>query len=230
MARHTKILILGLIAILAIGAISYSRKGVAEDSTAVTKPEQSEQTEIEQLYKEARARFCLLTARPAEEREQAVANIREFLGMPTVDVDFVCSQFEDHLDYTAIKGEYYTAAGFGLTVEVLTNSIIKLDAAELRWGRNEDGTRWNDPAPEYDYSGRYSQAEAQEVAEKFFVDHKNIVGFDIENMSLDLELTGEKPGNYFFTWRNKEGTASVTITNGGQIIVYTNAVGRQPSR
>src|SRR3972149_1785455 len=44
-----------------------------------------------QEYAEARKEFCILTARPAVEREKAVANIREFLGMTDISVEFVCS-------------------------------------------------------------------------------------------------------------------------------------------
>lgn len=185
-----------------------------------------------QTYKEARQRFCLLSARPVEQREEAAANIREFLGKPTVDVDFICSKFEGS-DYTKPKIEYYNAALFGFTVDPKTNYIVEMrtEAWEgSRWGTNEDGTRWFDPQPEYDYTPRYTQAQAQKVAEKFLTDHKNILGIDLAKMTFDPERVGTKPGNYFFGWRNAEGSVDVTITSGGQVIVYSNELGRQPSK
>lgn len=185
-----------------------------------------------QAYKEARQRFCLLSARSVEQREKAVANIREFLSKPTVGVDFICSKFEGS-DYTKPKIEYYNAALFGFTVDPKTNYIVEVrtEAWEgSRWGTNEDGSRWFDPQPEIDYAPRYTQAQAREVAEKFIADHKNILGIDLANMTLDPERVGTKPGNYFFGWRNAEGSVNITITSGGQIIVYSNELERQPSK
>jgi len=107
-----------------------------------------------QAYKEARQRFCLLSARSVEQREKAVANIREFLSKPTVGVDFICSKFEGS-DYTKPKIEYYNAALFGFTVDPKTNYIVEVrtEAWEgSRWGTNEDGSRWFDPQPEIDYT------------------------------------------------------------------------------
>jgi len=171
-----------------------------------------------QEYKEARQKYCLLKSRPAAEREQAVANVKEFLGMPDVPVDFTCGRGNT---------EYYKAARFALSVDPKTNYIIEVGEAERRWGTREDGTRWFDPMPEYDYSGRYNTPEAiRPVAEKFLTDHKDIFGIDITKMTYEFE--GTKPGNFFLKWKtiDKNGKTkelvSVTVTNGGQIIVYDN--------
>lgn len=171
-----------------------------------------------QEYKEARQKYCLLKSRPAAEREQAVANVKEFLGMPDVPVDFTCGRGD---------WEYYTAARFAFTVDPKTNYIIEVGEAERRWGTREDGTRWFDPMPEYDYSGRYTTPEAiRPVAEKFLTDHKDIFGIDITKMTYEFE--GTKPGNFFLKWKTVDESGktkelvNVTITNGGQIIVYDN--------
>ncbi len=185
-----------------------------------------------QAYKEARQRFCLLSVRPAEQREKAVVNIREFLGKPTVNVDFVCSKFEGN-DYTKPKIEYYNAALFGFTVDPETNYIVEVrtEAWEgSQWGHNKDGSRWFAPQPEIDYTPRYTQAQAREVAEKFIADHKDILGVDLAKMTLDPERVGTKPGNYFFGWINEQGSVNLTITSGGQVIVYSNELGRQTSK
>ncbi len=185
-----------------------------------------------QAYKEARQRFCLLSSRPVEQREKAVANIREFLGKPTVDVEFVCSKFEGS-EYTKPKIEYYNAALFGFTIDPKTNYIVEVrtEAWEgSQWGYNKDGSRWFAPQPKIDYTPRYTQAQARGIAEKFIADHKDILGVDLTSMTLDPERVGTKPGNYFFGWRNAEGSINITITSGGQIIVYSNELGRQASK
>lgn len=171
-----------------------------------------------QEYKEAKQQYCLLKSRPAVEREKAVANVREFLGMPDVPVDFTCGRGNI---------EYYEAARFAISIDPKTNYIIEVGEAERRWGTKEDGTRWFDPMPEYDYSGRYTTPAAiHPVAERFLTDHRDIFGIDITKMTYEFE--GTKPGNFFLKWKTVDENGktkelvSVTITNGGQIIVYDN--------
>lgn len=218
-----------------------------------------------QEYKEARQKFCLLTARPVKEREKAIANIREFLGMPDVPVEFLCSRFagkpdDSGTDYNNPASEHYEAARFGFEIDPNTNYIIGVTEAERRWGTKEDGTRWFENMPEYDYSGRYSTPEGvRKVAEKFLTDHKDIFGIDLAKMTYEYE--GTKPGNFFMHWtdksvsvtkehevcgdvnptlegvyKNEQGAlcikqkstnyhqVDITITNGGQIIVYRNNI------
>ena len=171
-----------------------------------------------QEYKEAKQQYCLLKSRPAAEREKAVANVREFLGMPTVDVEFDCGRG---------NYEYYTAASWSIMIDPKTNYIVETGEAERRWGTKEDGTRWFDPTPEYDYTPRYTTPEAiRPVAEKFLIDHKDIFGIDITKMTYEFE--GTKPGNFFLKWKTVDENGktkelvSVTITTGGQVIVYDN--------
>jgi len=225
----TKLILIGIIAVIALGALAYTHQGKANDSVVVEDTKAKEIAELEavmmeikdkdsQEYKEAKQKYCLLKSRPAAEREQAVANVKEFLGMPDVPVDFTCGRGNT---------EYYKAARFALSVDPKTNYIIEVGEAERRWGTREDGTRWFDPMPEYDYSGRYNTPEAiRPVAEKFLTDHKDIFGIDITKMTYEFE--GTKPGNFFLKWKtiDKNGKTkelvSVTVTNGGQIIVYDN--------
>jgi len=225
-----KIILIGAMAIIALGVFAYTQQGKAETSVTATEDTKAQQiAEAEarlnsfkdkgsQEYKEAMQQFCALRSRPAKEREQAVANVREFLGMPDVDVEFTCGRG---------NAEYYEAARFLISIDPKTNYIIEVGEAERRWGTKEDGTRWNDPMPEYDYSGRYSTPEAiRPVAEKFLTDHKDIFGIDITKMTYEFQ--GTKPGNFFLKWKIVDGSGkttelvSITITNGGQVIVYDN--------
>lgn len=223
-----------------------------------------------QEYKEARQKFCPLTARPVEEREKAISNIREFLGMPDIPVEFLCSRFagkpdDSGTDYNNPASEYYEAALFSFEIDPKTNYIIGVGEAERRWGTKTDGSRWFENMPKYDYTTRYNTpAEATKVAEKFLIDHKGILGVDISKMTYTFE--GTKPGNFFMNWKDTEnpykkevevcgnlgegsvdatyegayqradGTwcvkrqsshdpqVDITITTGGQIIVYRNNI------
>ena len=191
-----------------------------------------------QEYKKARRDFCLLTARPETERAKAIANIREFLHgiYPAVskefEPEFICSKFNSKpdnagTDYNSPTVEFYEAENHRFEVDPQTNYILGFGEAERRWGTNEDGTRWFEPAPEYDYSGIYTKPEElRQVVERFLTEHKSILGIDLAKMTYEFE--GTKPGNFFLKWKavdengKAEELVSVTITNGGQIIVYDN--------
>lgn len=188
-----------------------------------------------QAHKDAYKQFCQLTARPEDQRAKAVANIKEFLGDKSVAVDFICSTFEG-TDYNNPKNEHYNAKLGGFTIDPKTDYIVSVRAEAWegsRWGTNPDGSRWFDPQAEYDYTPRYTQAQAQKVAEKFIEDHKNILGVDLTSLKIDPEMTGMKDGggskiNYFFGWRKSTGgSLGLTITNGGQVIVYSNELNGQ---
>lgn len=226
-----KLILIGAIAIIALGAFAYTRQGKAENSITATEDTKAQQiTEAEavlanikdkdsQEFKEAKQKYCLLKSRPAAKREQAVANVREFLGMPTVDVEFDCGRG---------NWEYYEASSWSFMIDPETNYIVETGEAERRWGTKEDGTRWFDPTPEYDYTPHYTTPEAiRPVAEKFLTDHKDIFGIDITKMTYEFE--GTKPGiNFFLKWKTvgEDGKTkelvSVTITQGGQVVRYDN--------
>ena len=203
-------------------------KEVAELLATMSKNPNKESQE----YKETRQRFCLLTARSVKEREKAIANIREFLGMPDIPIEFLCSRFagkpdDSGADYSNPASEYYEAALFSFNIDPKNNHIIEVGEAERRWGTKEDGTRWFENMPKYDYSGRYSKPEeVRKVAEKFLTDHKDIFGIDISKMTYEFE--GTKPGNFFLKWKTIDENGktkelvNVTITNGGQVIVFDN--------
>lgn len=219
-------------------------------------------------YKAVRQEFCNLSARPESERAKAVANIKEFLHgiypleSKDFEVEFLCSRFhgkpdESGTDYNNPATEYYEAEHHSFEVDPKTNYIIGVGDAER--------TKRTDPLPNYNYSGVYSTPEeVKKVAERFLIDHKDILGVDITKMTYKFE--GTKPGNFFMNWEDKsvsktreqevcgdvgEGSISqknegayqnaegvwcikptiinyqridITITNGGQIIIYRNNI------
>lgn len=235
-----------ILAIISILAVALAPRLVSQSKVVQTMQSSAKDKEVAELlaimsknpnkdsqeYKEAHQKFCLLTARPATEREKTIANIREFLGMPDIQVEFLCSRFgskpnDEGTDYNNPVEESYEAARFGFRIDPKNNHITEVGEAERRWGTKSDGSRWFENMPEYDYSGRYTTAEeVRKVAEKFLIDHKDIFGVDITKMTYDFE--GTKPGNFFLKWKTVDENGktkelvSVTITNGGQIIVFDN--------
>ncbi len=196
-----------VVLIVGMGVFATLRKGTASNEVSPTLPDPKTERvqELEgimaanpnkdsQEYQAARQEYCLLKSRPATEREQAVANVKKFLGMPDVPVEFTCGRG---------NSEYYTAAGFSLKVDPETNYIMEVGEAERRWGTKEDGTRWFDPMPEYDYTVRYTTPEAiKPVAEEFMRKHQDILGVDIDQMTY--EFRGTKPGNFFLKWHDQD--------------------------
>jgi len=221
-----------------------------------------------QEYKDAYKKLCALTARPVEEQEKAITSIREFLGSPDAQVDFVCSRFENNNFNNPVE-ESYNAGQFGFRIDPKTNLILEIAdpiSNTSTWGRNNDGTAWFALQPSYDYSNRYTQDQAQKIVYDYIISQQSIFGVDLSNWELDPSRVGKKDNgnkqtNYFFGWKNnnksltkehevcgdvdpkKEGayknangimciketstkyqSVDVTITNGGQIIRYSNSI------
>ena len=226
-----KLILIGAITVIALGVFAYTQKGKTSETVAAAEDTKAQQiaelqAKMESIkdqespeFKAVKAQFCELRSRGVAEREQALANVREFLGKPTVEVKFDCGRG---------NLEYYEAAGWSFIVDPALNNIVEMGEAQH--------SKINDPKPEYDYTPRYNAEEAATVAEKFIADHKAILGVDVSKMTRQYEGTkdggdGITPGekvNYFFTWRTKDTNGkttelvAVTITRGGQIVVFDN--------
>ncbi|MCL5432349.1 MAG: hypothetical protein M1484_04665 [Patescibacteria group bacterium] len=266
-----------LIALIAVLAVVLAPRLVSQSKVIQTLQSNSKDKEVSELlaamsanpnkeseeYKVLRQKFCLLTARPETERAKAVNNIREFLHgvYPAVskefEPEFICSRFngkpdDSGTDYNNPAVEFYEAENHSFEIDPKTNYILGFAEAE----RNKR----SDPLPNYDYSGIYSKPEElRQVAERFLVDHRDILGVDITKMTYKFE--GTKPGNFFMFWEDKNVSSTkehevcgdvdqkregayknnqgvwcikmkstnyqrvdITITNGGQIIIYRNNI------
>lgn len=242
----TKLILIGAITVITLGAFAYIQQSKAESSitaTENTKAQQIAEAEARldsikdkesQKYKEAKQQFCDLKARTETERAQAIANVKELVRAtyPTSSKDYPVI-----FDCGRGSYEYYQSANWQFIIDPLTNQLIEMGEASRSWDRNTDGTiAWQGQAPEYDYTNRYNAEQAGEVAEKFIAQHQGVFGVDLTKMTRQYEGTkdggdGITPGdkvNYFYTWRNKDANgkttelAAVTITRGGQIVVFDN--------
>jgi len=165
-----------------------------------------------QPTKQLREKLCSLTARPADEREKAVATIRDFLEMPTAEVEYECNNAfysleEDRL--ISAKGETYTVGMTYFVVDPATNYVLQVDETPGTWGYKTDGTRWFSDQKEYDYSANYSQEEVEQIAKGFIARHPSAIG-NIDLSKLTLESGKKDSGNgrvnYFFIWRGEART------------------------
>ena len=165
-----------------------------------------------QSTKQLREKLCSLTARPADEREKAVAAIRDFLEMPTAEVEYECNNAFYSVEEDRVipaKGETYTVGMTYFVVDPATNYVLQVDETPGTWGYKTDGTRWFSDQKEYDYSANYSQEEVEQIAKGFIAKHPSAIG-NIDLGKLTLE-TGKKDGgsgrvNYFFIWRGEART------------------------
>jgi hypothetical protein len=98
-----------------------------------------------QSTKQLREKFCTLTVRSAQEREQAVAAIRDFLEMPTAEVEYHCNNAFYSLEEDKLipaKGETYTVGMTYFVVDPATNHVLQVDETPGTWGYKTDGSRW----------------------------------------------------------------------------------------
>ncbi|OQA93719.1 MAG: hypothetical protein BWY24_00322 [Microgenomates group bacterium ADurb.Bin219] len=168
-----------------------------------------------QASRELSDKLCSLTARSAEEREKAVAAVRDFLEMPTVNVKYECNDAfynleEDRL--IAAKSETYLVDSTYFVVNSVTNHIMQVDETPGTWGYKADGSRWFSDQKQYDNSGKYSQTEIEQLARNFIAKHSIALG-SIDLSKLTLE-TGKKDGgngrvNYFLTWKGEVRTVQL---------------------
>jgi len=183
-------------------------KGITEELS--TDPKYRDHTA--QSTKQLREKLCSLTARSAEEREGAVSAIRDFLEMPTAEVEYECNNAFYSLEEDRLipaKGETYTVGMTYFIVDPIANNVLQVEETPGTWGYKTDGSCWFSEQKDYDYSANYSQEEVEQIARSFITKHTSAIG-NIDLSQLTLE-TGKKDSgngrvNYFFNWRGETQT------------------------
>ena len=168
-----------------------------------------------QASRELSDKLCSLTARSPEEREKAVTAVRDFLEMPTIAVKYECNDAFYNLEEDRLisaKSETYSIDSTYFVVSPTTNHILQVDETPGTWGYKADGSRWFSDQKQYDYSGKYSQVEIEQLGRNFIAKHSVALG-NIDLSKLTLE-TGKKDGgngrvNYFFVWKGEAWTVQL---------------------
>mgnify|MGYP005838310887 CR=1 FL=1 len=203
-----KLLALGIILIVIIGGFSFFN---SRNQATFSIDEQIRQLEEKltndpvyqdrnsQSYKEVQNQLCLLKARPEEQREQAIAAIKDFVGEPDITVEFSCEQFRKPEYMTASQVERYLTNNNEVIISTLTNHVIEVPV-QKNWAYQKDGTRLFDSSTNLP---RYSQADIQTLAANFISKHSPSIGsIDLDNLTLEVGKKGDgtAPTNYFLTW------------------------------
>ncbi len=178
--------------------------------------------DMKRLEKEVYSEILELTARPAAERANSVAAINAWNDKYLYTVE---GQPKQSVKYGgrpgAVQGfkklgaETYYSEDYLFTVDVQTNKLIEVYLRPREVG---------EPAAFEDMTARYDQAQLEATARKL-VEAQNL-GVDLNSLQLER---GQKVGTYFFRWsgqKNSEGQTpyiQVGLTQGGQLIGYTNA-------
>lgn len=151
-----------------------------------------------QEYKQAQNQLCMLKARPTEQRDLAIASVRDFVGEPDVPVEFSCEQFR-RPEYTSeSQVERYVVGDNAVIINSLTNHVIDVPVQD-NWVYQKDGLRLLDVPTNMP---RYSQADIQTLATNFIAKHSQSIGI-VDLDSLNLEVGKKSSGdstNYFLTW------------------------------
>ena len=189
-----------------IDALISLRNALQEQLTDLLTNDPTYRDKDSQKYKQAQQEWCSVSARPAEEQEKAVTSVREFLDRPDASINYECIRNPNENPDEQARVESYTVDFDRFIVDTKTNLIVEMSPKEGTWGTNKDGSRWFSPQKEYDYTPRYSLAEAEVLAREFIQNHEKAIGkIDLKNLNLETGSKGEseKNINYFFTWRGE---------------------------
>lgn len=178
-----------------------------------------------QKYKQTQQEWCSVSARAPEEQEKAVAAIRDFLDRPDAEVEYECVVRNPNKPDEKPLIETYTVDFDLFIVDIKTNRVIEMSPKQGTWGENKDGSRWASPEKEYDYTSRYTQIEAEELARDFITNHEKAIGkINLDNFKLEAGIKDENADkvNYFFIWKGEKQKITATYTQGGQLINFSN--------
>lgn len=184
-----------------------------------------------QKFKQTKREWCSVSARAPEEQEKAVAAIKDLLGRPDANVEYECVISNPNKPDEQPQLETYTLDFDRFIVEIKTNHVLEMMPKEANsWGENENGSRWFSPRKQYDYTARYTQADAEQLARDFINNHEKSLGkIDLDKLTLETGIKDENDGmvNYFFIWRGetKDGyipQLNITFTQGGELVHYSN--------
>lgn len=182
-----------------------------------------------QKYQQAQKEWCLVSARPAEEREKAVEAVRDFLDRPDANVEYECVRNPNSNPDEQPQTESYTVDFDRFTVDTKTNLVIEMSPKEGTWGTNKDGSRWFSPQKEYDYTSRYSKETIKPFAVNFLTNHEKSLGkIDLNKLAyeVDSKENAEGRSTYFLTWKADNKSLILAFTQGGQLVSFLNELNK----
>src|SRR3989344_4919382 len=212
-----------------IDALISLKNQLQQELTQLLSNDPSYRDKSTQKYKQSQQEWCSVSARPPEEQEKAVAAIRDFIDRPDANVEYECV-IRNPKNQSEPVLETYNVDFDQFVIDIKTNRVIEMFfREETNWGENKDGSRWFSPRKQYDYTPRYTQAEAEQLARDFIKNHEKAIGkIDLDKLTLE---TGVKDENsevtYFFIWKGEPNEdyipqLDITFTQGGELVRYSN--------
>ncbi|HCE30935.1 hypothetical protein A2778_05715 [Candidatus Daviesbacteria bacterium RIFCSPHIGHO2_01_FULL_40_24] len=184
-----------------------------------------------QKYKQAQKEWCSVSASAPEEQEKSVAAIRDFLDRPDASVEYECAVRNPNKPDEKPQTETYKADFDRFFIDTKTNRVIEMSLIEdNNWGVNKDGSRWFSQRKQYDYTPKYDQAEAEQLANDFIKNHEKSIGkIDPQLLLLETHLKDgdDNKIEYIFIWKGKTDGGftpqlTITFTQGGQLVNFSN--------
>ena len=183
-----------------------------------------------QQYKQAQNEWCAVSARPPYEQEKAVAAIRDFLDKSNADIEYECAIRNPNKPNEKPKQEIYIFDFERFIIDTKTNTVVEMITDDGTWGEAKDGSHWISSQKQYDYTPRYTQEQAEEVAREFITSHEKALGkIDLSKLILESNIKEDEQGRvtYFFVWKGQLKNdvvpqLNLTLTQGGQIVHYSN--------
>lgn len=172
---------------------------------------------MEKLHDETQAQIDALVARPENERQKAVDQIKKFADKQDLAVNY--KNTGKSVYNSDVMEEVYTTDYDQYEVDVRNNKIIQFGPKPLPIGE----------APKkFDSTDKYSKDKLEAMARAFIA--KNAPEVKLENLTANF---GDKDGvNYFFRWEDTSREIEdmhpfiqVGFSRGGDLLSYTDSLG-----
>ncbi len=212
------------------------RNALQQELTNLLTNDLSYRNKNSQKYQQAQEEWCSVSARSPEQREVAVAAIRDFLDRPDAKVEYECIRNPKSNSNEQPQTESYIVNFDRFIIDTKTNRVIEMSPKEGTWGKNKDGTLWFSPQKQYDYTPRYTQSQVEQIAQEFIASHEKALGkLNLNNLTLKAATKdgGEGRINYVFIWKGEQQyrdsftpQLTITFTQGGQLISFFNELSK----
>ncbi|MFZ2975841.1 MAG: hypothetical protein WA055_04435 [Candidatus Moraniibacteriota bacterium] len=172
---------------------------------------------MKKLHDETQAEIDALIARPENERQKAVNEIKKFSGKSDLAVNYKATSKSSY--NALVSSEVYTTDFDQYEVDARNNKIIQFGPKPLEIGQE---------SKKFDTTDRYSKAELETMARQFIA--KNAPEVKVDDLTQKF---GDKEGvNYFFRWEDTSREIEdmhpfiqVGFSRGGDLLSYTNSLG-----
>ena len=172
---------------------------------------------MEKLHDETRAQIDALIARPENERQKAVGEIKKFADKQDLAVNY--NGTAKSVYNSGVLEEVYTTDYDQYEVDARNNEIIQFGPKPLPIGQ----------APKkFDATDKYSKGELENMARAFIA--KNAPEAKLDELTANF---GDKEGvNYFFRWEDTSREIEdmhpfiqVGFSRGGDLLSFTDTLG-----